>query len=154
MDEWNDAQVIRKIAEAQEAMLIVHQPGKALRVGYTIGNVANNLREWKKHCPNAAIYVIQAANLPAPGSAVVVTAEEYLSIDDAKQELTSNNLADDVTKAMRRAWFLGQEYWQLADSESYSENRQSDEIGRKFEALMKETRDSVLSGGASVKGEQ
>jgi chromosome segregation ATPase len=60
------------------------------------------------------------------------------------------DLADDVTKAVRRAWFLGQEYWRLGDSESYSENRQSDEIGRKFEALMKETRDLVLSGSAAM----
>ena len=63
-------------------------------------------------------------------------------------------LADDVTKAVRRAWFLGQEYWWLADSESYRDNRKSEEIGSKFMALMKETRDLVLSGSAAMKGKQ
>jgi len=69
-------------------------------------------------------------------------------------ERPDTDLADDVTKAMRRAWFLGQEYWWLADSESYSDNRKSEEIGSKFMALMKETRDLVLIGSSAMKGEQ
>jgi hypothetical protein len=72
----------------------------------------------------------------------------------AKDVNRDTDLADDVTKAMRRAWYLGQDYWRLADSESYSDNRQSDEIVRKFEALMKETRDMVLSWSAAMKGKE
>lgn len=66
-----------------KTLFIIHPPGKAPRVGYPIGDVGYSLREWRRCFPDAAIYVIQAADLPAPGSAVVVTAEECLAIDDA-----------------------------------------------------------------------
>lgn len=65
------------------AMLIVHPPGKAPRVGYPIGDLADNLRELKKHYPGAAIYVLQAPDVPPPGTAVALTAEEVLAIDSA-----------------------------------------------------------------------
>lgn len=44
-----------------------------------------------------------------------------------------------VTKALRRAFNLGQTYWQQADSESYSQNRKSDETRCKFDSLIDET---------------
>ncbi|MBT2299207.1 hypothetical protein J7E70_01895 [Variovorax paradoxus] len=44
-----------------------------------------------------------------------------------------------VEKALRRAYSLGQTYWQQADSESYSQNKKSDETAAKFEALVSET---------------
>jgi hypothetical protein len=42
----------------------------------------------------------------------------------------------DVEKALRRAFSLGQTYWQQADSESYTQNRLSDVTREKFEALV------------------
>ena len=65
------------------AMLIIHQPGKAPRIGYPIGYLADSIREWKKHYPDASIYVLQSPDVPPPGTAVVVTAEECLAINDA-----------------------------------------------------------------------
>lgn len=41
--------------------------------------------------------------------------------------------------ALKRAWNLGQTYWQQADSDSYAENRRSDETRNKFQALMEDT---------------
>lgn len=43
-----------------------------------------------------------------------------------------------VAKALRRAFSLGQTYWQQADSESYSQNRKSEETRAKFDALVAE----------------
>lgn len=48
-------------------------------------------------------------------------------------------MTDPLRIALRRAYSLGQTYWQQADSESYSQNRKSDETQRKFEALVEET---------------
>jgi hypothetical protein len=64
-------------------LFIIHQQGQAPRVGYPIGDKAASLRKWKESHPGSAIYVLQAHDVPAPGTAVVVTAEEFLAIDDA-----------------------------------------------------------------------
>lgn len=69
-------------------------------------------------------------------------------------EKPDTDLADDVSKAMRRAWYLGQNYWMLGYSESRSDNRKADETEKKFEELMKEIRDLVLTVSAAMKGEQ
>jgi hypothetical protein len=42
-------------------------------------------------------------------------------------------------KAIARAFSLGQTYWQQADSESYAQNRKSDETLARYRALMEET---------------
>ena len=47
---------------------------------------------------------------------------------------------DVVTKALRRAWSLGQTYWSQADSESYSQNRRADETQLAFQRLVEDTR--------------
>ncbi len=54
-------------------------------------------------------------------------------------------IAETLAKAMRRAYSLGQTYWQQADSESYAQNRRADETQRKFEALASETRDALFA---------
>jgi hypothetical protein len=41
--------------------------------------------------------------------------------------------------AMRRAYALGQTYWQQADSEFYSQNKKADETTAKFNTLLRET---------------
>lgn len=43
-----------------------------------------------------------------------------------------------TTDALRRAFYLGQLYWQQADSESYSQNAKSYETQTKFEQLLAE----------------
>ena len=57
----------------------------------------------------------------------------------------NTDFADNVTIAMRRAWFLGQEYWRLADSENHRGNRKSYEVSEKFHTLTEETRELVLT---------
>ena len=53
--------------------------------------------------------------------------------------------ADLVSKAMRRAWQLGQTYWQQADSESMKQWSKAEETQEKFEMLVEETRNCLLS---------
>ncbi len=52
----------------------------------------------------------------------------------------AEDLQDTVSKALRRAWQLGQTYWQQADSEYTSQHRKADETRGKFDALVEETR--------------
>jgi len=53
--------------------------------------------------------------------------------------------ADAASKALRRAWQLGQTYWQQADSEYTSQHRKADETQAKFQALVDETRAAILA---------
>lgn len=53
--------------------------------------------------------------------------------------------ADVVSKALRKAWQLGQTYWQQADSEYTSQHRKADETQAKFQALVDETRAAILA---------
>lgn len=48
-------------------------------------------------------------------------------------------MTDKIEAALKRAYLLGQTYWQQADSESYKQNRKADETQAKFEALVAET---------------
>ena len=59
----------------------------------------------------------------------------------------NEDIQDLVSKAMRRAWQLGQTYWQQADSESWSQNKKSDETQAKFDRLVDETRDAIAKAG-------
>ena len=51
-----------------------------------------------------------------------------------------------ITKALRRAFSLGQTYWQQADSDSYTQNAKSDETRQKFETLIVETLFGITGG--------
>ena len=53
---------------------------------------------------------------------------------------STDDLCDTVSKAMRKAWQLGQTYWQQADSESLSQHKKADITQQKFDTLMEETR--------------
>lgn len=55
----------------------------------------------------------------------------------------AEDLQDTVSKALRRAWQLGQTYWQQADSEYTSQHRKADETQGKFYALVEETRTAL-----------
>ena len=52
-------------------------------------------------------------------------------------------MSDSVRNAMRRAYSLGQTYWQQADSEYTSQHRKADETARKFEQLLLDTMTAV-----------
>jgi hypothetical protein len=52
---------------------------------------------------------------------------------------------DAVAKALRRAWQLGQTYWQQADSESLSQQRKSDVTQALFAGLEQEVEDLLSS---------
>jgi hypothetical protein len=58
-------------------------------------------------------------------------------------------LHDTVAAALRKAFNLGQTYWQQADSESYSQNAKSDITRGKFDALLDETTATVLAAAPS-----
>lgn len=59
-------------------------------------------------------------------------------------EQTADDIADTISKAMRRSFQLGQTYWQQADSEHMSQNRKADETYAKFQTLVDETRASII----------
>lgn len=59
----------------------------------------------------------------------------------------TQELRELVEKAIQRAYYLGQEYCRLADSESWSDNRRSFDTQDKFDALRSET---VSVAGAKV----
>ena len=67
-------------------------------------------------------------------------AQRVLDLEDALEDK-----ADLVSKAMRRAWQLGQTYWQQADSEYTSQHWKADETQAKFQALVDETRAAILA---------
>jgi hypothetical protein len=60
----------------------------------------------------------------------------------------SDDLPDYVCKALRRAWQLGQTYWQQADSESYAANRRSETTQAKFSNLLEEVRTALAAQSA------
>ena len=57
----------------------------------------------------------------------------------------NEDLQDTVSKAMQKAYQLGQKYWQQADSESYVQNRKSVETNAKFYALIDEVRVAIAN---------
>lgn len=71
---------------------------------------------------------------------------------DAKDaEDFTGDVQDLASIALRKAWQLGQTYWQQADSEYYSQNKKSDDTFAKFQSLVEETRvaiEAAMKGGA------
>lgn len=62
-----------------QSMLIVHVPGMTPRIGYLRpGDGLASMREWREANPGANIYVVQAQDLPEPGTACVATLEEAI----------------------------------------------------------------------------
>ena len=62
-------------------------------------------------------------------------------------ELALEGAADIATIAMRKAWQLGQTYWQQADSDSYKQNAKSGETQNMFLELVDETRAEITGRG-------
>jgi len=46
---------------------------------------------------------------------------------------------EEIESALKRAYRLGQQWWQLADSESWSQQRKSDDVHEQFQELVKQT---------------
>jgi hypothetical protein len=55
-----------------------------------------------------------------------------------------------LEQALRKAYQLGQIYWQQADSESYKENKKSFETSAKFDALLQDTIDAHIAKHADL----
>jgi hypothetical protein len=55
-----------------------------------------------------------------------------------------------LEQALRKAYQLGQIYWQQADSESYSDNKKSFETSAKFDALLQDTIDAHIAQHAET----
>ena len=60
--------------------------------------------------------------------------------NDAEQR---EDLQDVISKALGKAWQLGQTYWQQADSESLSQQRKSDDTYAKFQYLVHDTLEAM-----------
>lgn len=68
------------------------------------------------------------------------TAEAKLDRLSSNQEVgLTDDQADAVSMSLRRAWPLGQTYWQQADSDYISQHKKSEETQRKFEKLCDDT---------------
>ena len=61
----------------------------------------------------------------------------------------AEEMQDIVSKALLRAWHLGQTYLSQADSDSFIQNKKSDETQAKFNTLVDETRAALASSPAS-----
>lgn len=59
--------------------------------------------------------------------------------------ITNEDRADTATKALLKAWQLGQTYWQQVDSEYVSHQKKADETYAKFQQLVDETRASIVN---------
>ena len=58
--------------------------------------------------------------------------------------MTPAQREDELRLALRKAFSLGQTYWQQADSDSYSQNAKSDVTATKFYDLVNETCSRLL----------
>ena len=61
-----------------------------------------------------------------------------------------HDTADLVSKALRRAWQLGQTYWQQADSEYQSHLKRADATQGTFNQLVEDTRAAILAANSSA----
>lgn len=59
----------------------------------------------------------------------------------------NEDLQDYVSKAMRKAFQLGQTYWAQADSESWKQNKKADETMSRFHDLVDEVRNHIAEEG-------
>ena len=61
-----------------------------------------------------------------------------------------HDTADLVSKALRRAWQLGQTYWQQADSEYQSHWKKADVTQATFDQLVEDTRAAILTSNSGA----
>ena len=65
--------------------------------------------------------------------------------------MQNDDLQDLVSKALRRAWQLGQTYWQQADSDFVSQQKKSDITQARFYELIEETRAALAATPADAR---
>ena len=68
------------------------------------------------------------------------------------QEPVNARLREALSKALRRAYNLGQRYWQQADSEYASQHRKADETAAAFQTLHDETINALAAADAQAEG--
>ncbi len=80
------------------------------------------------------------------GTEIIMSRQACCEAADEIERLRADleDKADIVSKALRRAWHLGQTYWQQADSESWSQNKKADETQARFQQLVDETRTAIV----------
>lgn len=61
-----------------------------------------------------------------------------------------HDTADLVSKALRKAWQLGQTYWQQADSEYPSQWKKADATQATFDQLVEDTRAVILADNSGA----
>lgn len=102
-----------------------------------MGDLVKRLRAWKDNWG--------CDTIPLAKDAADEIERLRAELDALRGREPNEDLAHVVSKAMRRAWQLGQTYWQQADSEYHSQNKKADETEAKFQKLVDETRGAVLA---------
>lgn len=70
---------------------------------------------------------------------------EEIDRDNERLRAALEDKADTASIALRKAWQLGQTYWQQADSEYTSHHKKADVTQAKFQELIDETRAAILA---------
>jgi hypothetical protein len=86
------------------------------------------------------------------GPASIAEVSQYIDVYRkriAELEKQLEDKADIVSNALRKAWGLGQKYWQQADSEYTTQHRKSEKTQENFMNLVDDTRESILSKAAN-----
>lgn len=66
-------------------------------------------------------------------------------VEELRKDAAIDDLQDLVSKALRKAWQLGQTYWQQADSEYASQWKKADATQVAFNELVENTRAALQS---------
>ena len=91
----------------------------------------------------AAIQHGIAEFLERTGQYVTNDASRKAALKAERERCRLHDAADVATKAMRKAWQLGQTYWQQADSESYRQNAKSAITQDTFNDLLDSTAEAI-----------
>ena len=95
----------------------------------------------------AAIQHGIAEFLERTGQYVTNDASRKAALKAERERCRLHDAADVATKAMRKAWQLGQTYWQQADSESYRQNAKSAITQDAFNDLLDSTAEEIRALG-------
>ena len=146
------------LAFVDDAGLLNHLCSPWEQTALTLANEVRRLQAER----DEAVSAVQRLSAGEPFNAVVITdaikrctSEFAIQIEQVRKERdvlldVLEDAQDIASKALRKAWQLGQVYWQQADSESWSENRKSDQTQAKFQTLVDDTRAAI----ANAKGEK
>lgn len=97
---------------------------------------------WCRDAYNAGVIAVQSElnaerNRRFEGNRI--SSQEYNDCQK-RDVMLREALEDKATKALFRAWSLGQKYWQQADSDSYTQNAKATMTQKKFQELIDEFR--------------